>query len=332
MIRRRIAFIMTVVGVLLVGGTIGFHTLERWTWLDSVYMTVITLTTVGFGDFHPVTMAGKIFSISLILVGVGTMAYLLSSLYEILASDEARNNWQKRGRQRMIDRLDNHVIICGFGDMGCHVAQDLEREGAQFLIVELDEDEAHRATASGYNVLQGSGSDESVLEGAGIQRARALVITVDSDAESVFIVLTARALRQDIFIVSRANRDDSRPKLERAGADRVILPYALSGNRMVSLVNRPAVTEFLDVVTQSADLAFCLDEIRVPDDSPLAGQSLVDLRARQDYGVTVLAIAHPGRGLSTNPQGSDIVAGGSRLIALGTADALEAFRIGVRGA
>ena len=324
-IRQRIWGSAAVFVGLLIAGTMGFHFLEEWSILDSAYMTVITLTTVGYGDLVPISPMGKAFTMVLILGGVGTMAFALTGLYETLLSDDARHRWTQRRRQRMIDRLQDHVILCGFGQMGRYVARNFAREKAEFVVIDEEPEAVERAKTHGYLALEGSGSQEDTLERAGVARAKALIIAVDSDAESVFICLTARALRKDIQIVSRANRDDSRPKLMAAGADRVILPYALSGQRMVSLVHRPAVAEFVDVIMKSGDLSLCLEDIIVPEDSSLAGKSLAELRARQDHGVTVLGILHPDGSLNTNPQASDALVAGAHIISLGTADHLEAF-------
>ncbi len=331
MIARRFAAIAVIVTALIVGGTIGFHVVEGWSWLDAFYATVITLTTVGYGDFHPVSAPGKFFAITLILSGVGTMALALSTLYEILLSDETRRRWQLRRRHRMIEKLHDHIIVCGFGRMGRHVADSFTSESIPVVLLDKSEDVVAHALDEGRVAIVGTGSEEEDLRKAGIEKARCLIITVDSDAEAVFVCLTARALNDAIQIVSRANNDDSLAKLERAGADRVVLPYAIGGQRMVSLVRRPAVTEFVDVVMSSAEFAFCLDEITVPEDSELAGKSLAEIRPRQEFSVTVLAIHQPGGPMLTNPQASDVLLPGTRVIALGTADHLEAFAKKVRG-
>ena len=311
--------------MLVVIGSVGFHYLEDWSYLDSAYMTVVTLTTVGFGDYHPTTATSKWFTMFIIVAGVGLAALMFRNLYAALVSDEARRKWKDRRRGRMIDRLEKHVIICGFGQMGRVVASNIRDEKIPFVVVDHGEDTVALAEDSGFIALHGNASNEQVLREAGIERARALIIAVDSDAESVFIVLTARFLSTDVQIVARANREDSKPKLMRAGADRVILPYALSGQRMVSIVSRPCVTEFLDVVMRSGDIEWRIDEVVIPTGSRLAGKSLGEIGARKEFGVTVLAIFRRDGPVLTSPAATDMIEEECRIIALGTIDGLSAF-------
>lgn len=325
MIPRRVILVFLILLLLTLIGTWGFHTIEGLSVIDSLYLTVITLTTVGYGDIVPHSYAGKFFGIGLIIVGVGTVAYGVSSMYGLLLSEESRKAWIDRRRRRQVDRMDKHVIICGFGQMGRSVATNLTREGIPFVVVERNEQAAEEARARGFVCLNGNASEEGLLEQAGIERARSLIAAVDSDAESVFIVLTARAIRPDLLIIARANREDSEPKLRRAGASRVILPYLLSGQRVVSLVSRPNVADFLDFVMHSEDLAFRMEEVIVPGTSSLVGKSLADTKARENYGVTILAMCSPGRPMLTAPKAQDRIEDGSRLIILGTDESLRGF-------
>jgi voltage-gated potassium channel len=225
----------------------------------------------------------------------------------------------------MIDRLSDHVIICGFGQMGRNVATNLTSEGIPFVVVDVNAEAFAAAEKAHQYALEGDAADEQALRRAGIDRARALIAAVDTDAQSVFIVLTARSLRPDLRIIARAEREDTEPKLQRAGADRVILPYRLGGQRMVSLVSRPGVSDFLDEVMHSGELELALEEVVVDESSRVAGHTLASLQVRQEYGVTVLAIVAPDRPVKTTPQGFDHLDAGARVIALGTYEALESF-------
>lgn len=311
--------------MLLTGGTIGYVVIEGWSFLDAAYMTVITLTTVGFGEPHELSTPGRWFTMILILGGVGIVAYALSSTYELIASPARRRRWRIKRTQIMIDHLRNHVIVCGYGRLGREVAVNLHDSGIPFVVVELNESVAELVEQKGYFVCRGDASEEDTLQRAGITHARALVASCEHDAANVFIVVTARALSPDVQIISGAQRADTEPKLRRAGADRVVAPYPLVAQRVTSLLSRPAVTDFLDVVMHSGDLELRLDEVNVADSSPVVGKSLADIRARQEYGVTILAIVPPGGPAVAPPQAHDKLEVGARVVALGTADALESF-------
>ena len=323
---RRALFTGFVLVGLFILGTAGYSILEGWSLLDSAYMTVITLSTVGFGEVHPLSQAGRVFTIVLTLGGVGAVAYALSNMFEILLSEDALEVRREKRRQTVIDHIENHVIICGYGQMGRLVAEGLEQESLSFVIVDPDREIVAEARRGGHLALIGDASHEEILERAGIERARTVIVTVGTDAESVFIVLTARGMNQKLTIIARADQVHTEAKLLKAGADRVILPLALGGQRMVSLVNRSGVADFLDVVMRSGELEFRLEEIPVPKTSPRAGVTLADLQPRREYGVTVLAIVLPGKRTLTNPQATDKLEPESRVIALGTVEALRSFR------
>jgi voltage-gated potassium channel len=325
MVTRRLTATLLALGALLFAGTLGYMKIEGWSAIESLYMTVITLTTVGFSEVHALTAGGRIFTICLILLGVGLAAFLLSSIFEHVMSEEWRHRWRSRRRFKMIDQMKDHVIICGLGRMGRFISEQMVAEGVSFLIIEVDEEAARSGERDGYAVLQGSAADEETLKLAGIDRSRTLVAAANSDAENVFIVLTARELNPDVQILARAQAQSSEGKLKRAGADRVILPYALGGQRIVSLVRRPGVADFLDVAMHSGELELRLDEVTVDSESELTGVTLANAKPREEHGVTVLAIRPPGRSYLTTPQANDQLSSGSSLIILGTLDGLRQF-------
>lgn len=311
--------------VLLIAGTAGYMLIEGWPLNDALYMTVITLTSVGFEEVHPLTEDGRIFTICLILIGAGVAAVLLSSIFEHVMSEEWRYRWRLRRRLRMIKHLKNHTIICGYGRMGQFIGRELVEEGDSLLFIEIDEETARKCERDGFDVLLGSGADEEILKQAGIAKAQSLIATANSDAENLFIVLTARELKESIQIIARAELESSESKLKRSGANRVILPYALGGQRIVSLIRRPGVADFLDVAMHSGELELRLEEMQVEEGSEVAGMSLADARARELHGVTVLAVRHPGRAYLTTPEATDELDPGSALIVLGTLDGLRDF-------
>ena len=228
--------------------------------------------------------------------------------------------------RKKIEQLKNHVIVCGYGRMGRYVSSHLKKQGVDVLVVDLEESTIHACERKGIHAFVGDATEDETLNRAGIKKARSLIAALNSDAANVFVVLTARGLHPDLHIISRASRDESEPKLRKAGANRVILPYALSGQRMASLVVQPGVVDFLDVVMHSGEFEYALSEIAVAEGSPLAGESLADLRMRQTHGVTVLGVYTPGEELLSQPQPADKLETGSRIIVMGTTSDLADFR------
>jgi len=257
--------------VLILVGTAGYHWLERMSPVDSLYMTVITISTVGFGEVRELSSLGRIFTIGLIIGGGIIVAYSLSVSAEFLMSGEWQSILKKRRRSRMVSNLSDHVIVCGFGRVGRRVSDELTQEGVPFIVVDTRPERIQHAEELGYISMEGNAAKETVLKEAGIGKARALIAAVNSDSENVFIVLTARSLSEDIQIIVRANYEDSEPKMIRAGANRTIVPYDISGKRMVTMLMRPSVSDFLDEVAHAGGLELLIEEIRIESDLPLAG-------------------------------------------------------------
>ncbi|HVY69081.1 MAG TPA: potassium channel family protein, partial [Verrucomicrobiae bacterium] len=212
-------------------GTAGYHWIEGWNFIDSLYMTVTTLATVGFGEVHPLTTGGRVFTMVLILSGGVLAAYSLGQLAHFFFAGEWRQYWEAQKRNRMLAELSNHIIVCGYGRMGSNVSRELKTEGLPFAVIDPSPERIEAVRAAGHLGILGDASHESVLREAGIDRARGLVAAAKADAENVFIVLTARSLRPNLAIVARAELDESEAKLRRAGANRVILPYHTTGRR-----------------------------------------------------------------------------------------------------
>lgn len=275
-------------------------------------MTVITLTTVGFGEVRPLSAGGRLFTISLILFGIVTVATTVAVLAEVLVSGELGESVRRRRRNRMIDQLKDHYIICAFGRVGRTAAQEFREQGAPFMAIEIREDLVPMMEEQGVHYLIGDPTEESVLRQAGIDRAKGLVCAVDSDASNVYITLTARAINPDLSIVARASNPESVDKLFRAGADRVVSPYSLSGKRMAFLALRPSVVDFVDMVTVAPDMR--LEELIVAAGSELDGKTVGD--ASQMSGVTILAIKKD-QGLMASPPVDTRLAAGDLVIALG---------------
>jgi voltage-gated potassium channel len=304
-------------------GTAGFRLLEGFSLLDSLYMTVITLTTVGFGEVHTLSPTGRIFTILLILGGGGIMAYTITASADYLVSGQWREHWDARRRRKMLDTLKRHVIVCGFGRVGRFVAQDLKVEGVPFVILEKDPERVEQTRRFGYLALQGNAAKESLLEQAGILRARGLVAALDSDAENVYIALTARGMNPNLQIIARANFEESESKLLRAGADKVLLPYSLSGRRMVTMLLRPEIADFLDEVAFAGGMELLLEQVTVCKGSKLEGLTLAEAKTRLQVNISVLAYKEPGSAVTQRPGPDTCYCAGIQLIALGTRDDLR---------
>jgi voltage-gated potassium channel len=311
--------LLAAMAAVLVIGTIGYALIEGWTLLDSLYMTVTTIFTVGFGEVHPLSRAGSVFTILLIFGGVGTILYGLGAMVEFVIGGQLTGVFRRRAVKRQVDRLDGHYIICGYGRVGETVAQQFAASGAGFVIVDSDPDALSRAEAEGHPVVRGDAAADDVLDAAGITRAKGLVAAVGSDAGNIFVTLSARVLNPSLLIVARASSEDTQSKLERAGADHVVSPYGIGGKRMATLMLKPLVSDYLEVVTGGGELEFRLEEFELNTQCCAVGQSIRDLRIRERTGATVLAVRRTQAGVfDTNPSPDLPLDPGDKIIAIGT--------------
>jgi voltage-gated potassium channel len=302
-------------------GTIGY-VLLGYSVLDAVYQTVTTVATVGFREVHPFDDAGKVFTIVLVLVGVGTALYTFSVVLETLFEGHLRALFGRRRMERQIETLHEHVIVCGWGRVGRAIAGELIAANTDLVVIDRD---PSRVTEAALPAIIGDATEDQVLDAAGLVRARALVAALDSDAGNLFVTLSARALRPDLFIVARARIEESEEKLRRAGADRVVNPQSIGGARIAAFVLQPHVTEFLDVVMHDRGLQFRLEEVLVPSGSPIAGQSIREAHLRDRTGALVLAIRDEDGSFNTNPSPDTTIRARQVLIAIGTPTELDAL-------
>lgn len=307
---RLIAFVLL--------GAAGFMLVEHWKPLDAIYMTVITLTTVGYGETHPLSDAGKIYTILLILVGAGVVLSVLSDMVDIFL----RFNLRARRMKQRISRLSDHQIVCGWGRTGQEVIAHFDRNKIPFVLIELNVEKARQAAEQGMLVLQGDASGDELLLEAQIQRARGIVCALPDDSINTFIALSARGLNENINIVSRAANPGTEAKLRRAGANMVISPYVICGKRMATAVTHPLVTQFLDVVMHTPEYDLRIEQVRLDKNSSLVGTALKDANIKQSSGVMILAVNQGGK-LVSNPSPELIFQGGDELIALGTEQQLN---------
>jgi voltage-gated potassium channel len=321
--------VMTLAGIMVLG-TIGYVAFG-FSVLNALYQTVTTVTTVGFREVEPLTDGAKVFTIVLILLGVGTALYTLGVLIETVLEGQLSGVFRRQRMDRRIDRMHDHVIICGWGRVGRAIARELMSADQEHVVIDLDPERIKQSTAA---AVLGDATDDAVLEQAGVHRARALVAALESDAGNLFVTLNARTANPDLFIVSRVRIEKNEDKLQRAGADRVVNPQSIGGARAAAFLLQPHVTEFLDVVMRDRDIEFRLEEITVPPGSPLAGRSIREAQVRDQTGSLVLALRQRDGAFLTNPGPELVLEAGQILIAIGTKAELDALEVlaGDRGA
>lgn len=317
----RLAFVL--LAAVLVVGTAGFVVIEGWNTFDALYMTITTVTTVGYGEIHPLSRAGRIFNIGVVVFGVATVLYTFSFLMARLVEGDLHERWIRRRRERMLDELDSHFIICGYGRMGEVIAREFSRQSVPFVIVERDPVRMQEAIEAGYLAVEADASSEQVLTRIGIGRARGFIAAVSTDAENVYAVLTARLLRPDLFIIGRAETDDAKGKLVRAGADRVLSPYQIGGLQLALTALRPAVVDFVQLATSSDNLDLNMEQVEIGEGSSLAGRTLIEASLRQRFGVVVVAIQRVVGGMEFNPSPESVMGVGDFLVVLGRTSTLR---------
>lgn len=322
---RAVALLLGVLGV----GTAGYWALGLAP-LDALYQSVTTVTTVGFREVGEPTAGFRWFTIFLVLLGVGTVLYALGVLLEALVEGRITERFGRRRMERQVAELEDHVVVCGWGRVGEAIGTALGGpDGCTVVVVERD---ASRAATVGGLVVDGDATDDTVLRRAGVQRCRALVVALPEDADNVYVTLSARRLRPDVFIVARAHAATAEALLLQAGANRVVNPQAIGGTRMAALIAQPHVADFLDVAMHNANLQFRLSELTVAADSPVAGRSLRDAHLRDATGALVLAVRSADGAFRTNPDPNEVMDAGEVLIAIGTEVQLAALRKMVTGA
>ena len=318
---RRLGRALALLVAVLVIGTVGYLAFG-FSLVNAAYQTVTTVSTVGFREVMPLSTGAKIFTMLLILGGVGAVLYALGVMIETIVEGRLLDLLGRRRMERTVNSLNDHIIICGWGRVGRSIAAEVSAAGRRLVVIDNDE---QRLLGCPYPAVAGDATEDLILMAAGVERASALVAAVEGDAANSFITLSARALRPDLFIVTRARSLDIANKLRRVGADRVVNPQHLGGARMAAFVLRPHVAEFLDVVMHEDNLEFRLEELAISSDSPIAGVTLSDAHLRNRSGALVLALRDPSGRFLTNPPPDTILEAGHVLIAIGTASELSAL-------
>jgi voltage-gated potassium channel len=317
-------FAVALLGSITAGGTIGYMLIERWGVWDAFYMTVITVTTVGFGEVHPLSLAGQVFTVLLVVGGVGSALYTFTLLATIVVEGGLPKGLERRRHQHMLKGIKDHFIICGYGRIGRIVTQRLLRQRVPIVVVERNPERLQVAVKDGAFAEEADASgDEEVLKRVGIDRARGLIAVVGTDADNVYTVLSARVLRPDLFIVSRAETEHATITLKRAGADRVISPYQIGAVQIAQTALRPAVVDFVELATSADNLELAMEEIPIAASSVLANRSIIEANLRQRYGVIVVGIQRHDRRMEFNPEPDTAIRAGDKLVVLGPPNPLK---------
>lgn len=311
-------------------GTIGFYVIEKdWSLSDSLFMTVMTVTTVGYGAPRALTPPGQIFAIIFMIVGVGTTGYALSSAVQSLVQSEIINAFGERRRHREMSKLHNHFIICGAGRVGSRIMREIQRSDASFVVIEREEQKVAHIRGHGAHVMIGDATLDETLREAGVARARGLVACLPDDADNVYVVLTARDLNRDLYIVARAIEEQAEQKLIKAGANRVVAPIIIGSHRMAQALIKPAVADFMDSITaENLDLGF--EQVEVAHGSEYAGQKLRFTNIRSELDIVIVAIRRLSGEMVFNPSGEACLEAGDLLIAIGRAESLAALSLQAR--
>jgi voltage-gated potassium channel len=328
---RRFVLAMSFPIILLMAGTMGFVVIEGWPWFDALFMTVITLATVGYGETHPLSMEGRVFTMFLIMGGVFTLLYTATEVIRAIASGDLARIMGRRRMQRSLADLKQHVVVCGYGRMGRAVCAEFTAMGMPFVVIERKAEFIESAEVPGGVMLHGDATSDAVLERAGIGRARALVAVVGSDADNLYVTMSARLLNEKLFIIARAEDEHAEQKLTRAGASRVVSPYALTGYKVAQSVMRPTVVDFIEVATATQELDLSIEETKLAKESRLVGKKLAQARLREEFGVIVVAIKKATGKMVYNPAAEEILGADDVLVVVGDPKQLPKLEAAARG-
>ena len=319
---RQIGLVLAAVAATLAGGTIGFHQILHESWFQSFYRSIITATLTGL-DTVPQSDGARGLSIAMALCGLTIIGYAGAVIVEAISGGVITGALSERRRQRAIEHLSDHFIICGYGRVGRHVAEELRAAKTPYIVVDRSEEAIEAAREHGDLMIEGDATHDEQLQQAGLRRARGLVVASDDDADNLYITLSARNARPDLQIVARASDDEARKKLQLAGADRVVMPYTAAGRTMANLVLRPQVSAFIDTVTTAAGPDLHLAEVEVRDTCVSAGKSIRDLHVRRETGAIIVALRKKDGTFDTTPEPEAVIEPGDVIVGVGTSDELR---------
>jgi voltage-gated potassium channel len=315
--RRRLLFISLAIVTTLIIGTIGFTVIEGYPPFDAFYMTLTTMTTVGYMEIHPLSRAGRIFNCLLIAFGTSTIFISIGAMTQTIIELEFGDAIGKRRNKRMIQKLKDHYIICGFGRVGRGAAAELQHAGVPFVVVDKNPERVERAMTAGMLAANADSTRDDTLRELGIDRAQGLVAALSTDADNLFVLLSAKGLNPKIYVAARAAEEGAEEKMRRAGADAVFAPYSITGHRLAQSLLRPHVVQFLDFTTNDIGMDISIEQVRVSEASRMVGKSLKDMQLSRDLGVIVMAIRAADGRMLFNPTADTAVHAGDYLIVMG---------------
>ncbi|MCC7153515.1 MAG: potassium channel protein [Bryobacterales bacterium] len=330
-ILKRLGLVLIAVVIVCVVATAGYMVIEDYSLLDAVYMALTTMTTIGYGEIHPLSPAGRLFNIIVIVFGVSAMFLAIGAMTHTIIEVQFGNLVEKRRTRRMIDRLVNHYIICGYGRVGRGAAEEMKQSGVPFVIVDRSEEKTERAMHAGFLAVQADATRDETLRGVHIGRARGLIAALATDADNLFVVMSAKTLNNKIRVVARAGDDEAESKMFRVGADAVYAPYTVTGIRLAQALLRPHVFQFFDFATTSLQMDVRIEQLAIGSNSFLAGKSLSESRLRSEMKVVVLAIRKHDGTMLFNPSAEAKIEQGDHLIVMGESEPLRTLETRVAG-
>ena len=316
-LRKRLVAAAGMICLVILFGTTGYIVIEEWGFWDSFYMTVITLTTVGYREIHELSLQGQIFTVILLIGGVGTVLYALSAGAKILLEGELQEIYGRKRVEKKLSELNGHFIVCGYGRMGKVITRELEHEKLAFVVIEKNDVILDADQKEEFIIVQGDATNDDLLKRVGIEKAQCLISVLPTDAENLYVVLSARGLNPKLLIVARAGEEGSEQKLLRAGADRVVSPYHIGGLRIAHAVLKPAVVDFIEFATKSGNIELQIEEINVQENSALAGHNLDQCGIGRELGIIIVAIKQSNGEMKFNPTFRTVIDPGDTLIAVG---------------
>lgn len=327
--RRQAVYSLSLIALVVAVGTTGYVILEGWGAFDALYMTVITITTIGYGEVYKLSRAGRVFTVFLIFFSVGAVFYSLNNAARIIIEGELKDIFGRRKLKKRLYSMKDHYIICGYGRMGGIIARELSEKGAEFVIVEKAR-EVVSEVGEEFTIVEGDATKDDTLREAGIERAKGFISVLSTDADNLYAVLSARELNPNLLIVARAGEEGAGQKLIRAGADRVVSPYREGGLRIAHSVLKPAVVDFVEFATKAGNIDLQMEEVRVEEGSAFAGRSLDECGIGRELGVIVVAIKGVDGEMRMNPIHSSKIQAGDTLIVLGEMSKLKALEDSAR--
>ena len=311
--------------ILISVGTLGFYFIggDEWSLIDSFYMTIITMTTVGFGEVHPLSDLGRLWTSFVIVFGVSGFLYMLSEIGAELVEFRV---YKENKKKRKIRKMKNHYIICGYGRMGAVIARELHDKGYPFVVVELDQDKVDKISALGYQSILGDATIEKTLEEAGIHEAAGIVVCLNNDPDNLFVTLTARSLNHDAFLVSRCSQINNKPKLKQAGADKVVNPYTAGGHRMAELLISPELEDTVSLSLSQDIVDLAIDEVNLANLNSFHGVKIKDSKIREEFNLIIVGLVNGDGSYEINPNPELLLSAEHTVMIMGQKRQLQQFK------